>query len=268
MNEEFLDKVDMLSGALGATDEYENAIDEMSIGALVKKGVISPTAAKTVTKTVNASVRRRMLNSTLTRDQRFLLSQSDKLPIDAKIAWARKESQFTLKDVYFRRKLSGGGAQESLVKASDIEEVGIQNLQGNALPDGENMVVSAIKLAYAYNASSTDPRIQAYTNAMDAETAGSSPVVIPPAILNGEIEIRTEGTRVLKLPVKRFFREGLSVGVGVEGGSDSVQLPSPILLKAKQSFEIILWSANGIVLPANNHFFEVRLMGTGIVGRR
>lgn len=264
---ELLDQIDLLNGALGATDELETMYDEVSIGALVKKGKIAPAAAKDVAKVVNSSVKRRLLNSTYTRDQRFLLSQAGKLGIDTKIAWARGESQFTLKDLYFRRRLQGG-AQESLVKASDIEEVGVQNVQGNSLPEGQNMVVSAMKIAYAYHASDANPRTQAYTNAMDAETAGSSPVVIPAAILNGEIEFRTEGTTVLRLPVKRFFRESFSVGVGVEGGADSVQLPAPVFLKSKQAFEIILWCTNGIALPANNHFLEVRLMGSGLMGRR
>lgn len=271
-NVNLLDTIDRLNGALGATDEFETSIDEATIGRLVAKGKISPAAAKEVTKTVNAGVKRRMLNSTLTRDQRFLLSQISKLPTDSKIAVATGGAQFTLVDVYIRRLLTGG-SQQNLVKPADVEEVGLQNIQGNSLKEGENMVVSAIKLAYAFSSTSgdSDPKKQAYTNAMDAETAGSAPLAIPTAFLNGEVEFRTEGTTVLRLPVKRFFREGLSVGVGVEGGADAVQLPSPILLKAKQAFEIILHGANGVAMTVNatnNHFVEVRLMGTGVTLRR
>lgn len=265
--ETVLDAIDQLNGALCATDEVENQIDDLSIGRLVAAGKIAPAAKKDVQKVVNASVKRRLLTSTLTRDQRFLMSQTGKLPIDNKVDIASGKAQFTLMDKYLRKQLAGGNQQE-LVLSAENDEVGLKNFDGNALANGENMVVSGIKLSYAYSASSTDPKAQIYTNAMDAETAGSSPLAVPAAFINGEIEFRVEGTSVLRLPVKKFFRESLSVGVGVEGGADTVQLPSPILLKARQAFSIVIHGANGVALPANNHFVEVRLMGSGIIGRR
>lgn len=267
MNENLLDKIEQLNGALSATDFTENVYDEVSIGALVKAGKITPAAKKDVAKVVNASVKRRLYNSTLTRGQRFLVSQVGKLPIDNKVDIAEGKAQFTLVDKYVRRQLSGGNMQK-IVQSSDTEEVGRQNFAGDKLSNSENMAIEAMKLSYAYHASSTDVRAQAYTNAMDAETAGSSPLAIPAAFLNGEVELQIEGSTVLRLPVKRFFRESLSVGVGVEGGLDSVQLPAPIVLKANQAFSILIHGANGQTLPANNHFVEVRFMGTGIISRR
>jgi hypothetical protein len=107
----------------------------------------------------------------------------------------------------------------------------------------------------------------AYVNGQDAETGGTVPVTIPANFLNGEVEMLVSGKPVYEGSIKRFFREGLSVGTGVEGGNDAVQLKRPILVKRGETIQVNLRGAkNGAITQnaTNHHYVEVKFFTDAI----
>ena len=75
----------------------------------------------------------------------------------------------------------------------------------------------------------------------------------------------------MRLPVKKFFRDSLSVGIGYEGKMDAVELDSPVLVKGGVAMKFNFYYADGIALTPNGnndkHFFEFRLMGAAIASK-
>jgi hypothetical protein len=267
---------EVVSNLLGLQGESafdgEDSFDEKVLGALQQKGKITQEQRKIMARHANAKVQARLKESILSPGQRFLIAESGRLDRQSQLDIAARKSRFELMDIYFRRELTGSGGIFEVNKPNDNMIVGIQNIQSNKLEPGQNMALESIKLAYGYSADGggqiTTPAGILYTNALDAETAGTAPLAIPAALLNGEIEVRIEGNKVVRLPIKKFFRESFSVGVGTEGMTDVVKFNTPILWKENTPILCQIHYAQGLNLPTGGkHFLEVRLMGAATVPR-
>jgi len=208
-----------------------------------------------------AKAKRIFQYSLLRPGQKYLVSMRDHLDEQTKRDIETNAARFIEKDFYLRTKLATGTNQE-LVFASESELVGVRNVDKAVLSSTTPCVITALKLSYAYHATSAEPAEQQYTNAMDAETGGTTPLVIPAALLNGEVEFSQDGKPFFKCPVKRFFREALSVGSAVEGIYDVVRIKPQLVKKGAPVQVEIRYAKNlagsAIALPANNHFIEVR----------
>jgi len=256
------DNLDTIMGIAGV--EYDQNSDQELEGlgqrirqpfSVQQKGVIK--------KFTEQKKRQALLQSTASRGQRHMLAKVSSLDQQVQSDVAAGRCKFVLLDYYFRRAIVAG--TNELIKASDIQKVGISNFDKNRVPAGINIDVTHIALAYAYSATSVTPAEVSYTNASDAETGGTSPLSIPAAIINGEVIIKVDGGEVVNLPVKKFFRDGLSVTASLDKNVNAVELSTPVLIPQNAMIEAIVKCADGIALPANYHFFEVRLIGEGIV---
>ena len=257
-----MDELDAIMGISGV--EYDTNSDQELEGlgqkirqpfSIQQKGVIKKFAAKKTRDT--------LLQSTASKGQRHMLAKISSLDQQVQADVAAGRAKFVLLDYYFRRSVTTG--TNELIKASDIQKVGISNFDKNRVPAGINIDVTHIALAYGYSGTSVTAAEVAYSNAQDAETGGTSPVSVPMAVLNGEIIIKVDGGEVANLPVKKFFRDGLSVTGSLDKSVNAVELSTPILIPQNSMIEAILKCADGIAIGSNYHFLEVRLIGEGIV---
>jgi len=237
--------------------------DDMVLAGLAEQiGKMPAHQAKTaIRRFANRKVKKAFQNSLLTRGQRYLVASSSKLPKQIQTDISEGNSTFEAKDHYIRKQLTGGTNQE-LIISSESESVGQRSVDKANLSHVSPTVITKIRLAYAYDASDTDPGNKRYTNAQDAETGGSSPTNVPLAFLNGEVEFSAGGKTFYKGPVKRFFRDSLSVSGQVEGASDSVEI-KPQLVLPGQTVQVEIRYAldsagSAIALDSGKHFCEVR----------
>lgn len=263
---DFEKQIDTIMGLASIDDSNDDAIIE-GLGRRVRSP-FNPQQKQAVKNFAAEKSRTSLLSSVQSSSQRYMLAKTGELDKQVQADISSGKARFVTDQLYIRKKLDATTIQ--MLKTADVEKLGTRNINSNRLIS-KNIAVNAIKLAYGFSASVTaDPANIAYTNAMDAETAGSSPLAIPTAFINGEVEILIEGTQVLRLPVKRFFREGFSVGTGVEGTHDALHLESPILIKENQTIDIIIKCADGVAITmdsTNNHYVEVNLFGASLMPR-
>lgn len=210
---------------------------------------------------------RNTVNSLLSRGQRYIIAKAGKLPVDARRAIQEETAIFQVQDFYFRKQLASGGSNTSqqIIESKDDKTPGLRNLQGNRMPKTTSMAITGLKISYGQDptATVTDASAVSYSNAMDAQPLVATPVTMPLGFLNGEVELRI-GRRIIgSWPIKKFFRDGLSVSGEVEGGSDTVIFPVPV--PWFQEEEIFLEVTYAGTLPNTaNHFIEARVMGDGV----
>lgn len=264
----FLGAVMQRQGIMIQTKNSQGQTIARPVNPATDRSVIAPVAAA-----VNQVNNQRVLASTLGREAKFLLSKRKELDVDVNRDIQEGKLRFRPADLYFRKLISSGGSNSTIIdfiQAQDDMSVGTRNMQGNVIPQGHIFTIGAVKLAYAYNNTPNDnPAQQLYTNAMDAETGGSTPIAIPAGLLNGEVTFRVNGAVLFSLPIKRFFRESLSVGVGVEGVNDALKLETPIILKKGDTISLSVNYAAAVTPSGANdrHFLEFRLMGLSIAPR-
>lgn len=265
MSELLEDQIEALSGLAESNDDV---VLSGYLGRLVKQGVVSARGAQKIQKATQATVQKKVLASTASRAQRFIMGKAASLDVQVRKDIISGNNQFEELDIYLRSEIVGGNTT-SLIKASNQSKVGITNLNGNALPVGTAAAIEKLKISYGTDTATTpNPANVVYTNAMDAETAGSTPTAIPTAFINGEVEVKVNNTVKLRVPVKRFFRESLSVGTGVEGLNDCLTLKTPILVQGGERLEVTLLSADGLTLPtASKHYVELRMIGAVVAPR-
>ncbi|MBU0489176.1 MAG: hypothetical protein KKD31_14615 [Bacteroidetes bacterium] len=214
--------------------------------------------------------------------QSFLISQADKYDDQVKKDIRGGRMRFMEADFYGRVTLAGSpNAIQELVNASEDIECGTKNFDKDVLSEKSIIAITAMKLSYGYHASVTEPQNIAYTNALNSGTGIAAKddgtveyerdsLVVPNLLLNGEVEILVDGVPVMtKFPIKKFFREALSVNAGTEGMTDVVKFRKPILIQPRQDVQIRIRFANitSGTLGSNNHFMEYRLMGDQIAPR-
>jgi len=236
------------------------------------------------------------LQTIASKAQRYLVSKAHVLDEQIKRDIASGSVRFMMRDYYFRRALtlSTSASVIELLKQSDIIDYGYQNLDKNYLPIGENMVVDKIKLSYGAHASLTAVEQIMFTNAVNSSSGWAAPIpamtdggdtpiasasalqlapanpFIEPIFLNGEIELKIDSKPVFKMPIKRFFRDQSSTSNEVEGGSDTLHLETPILIKEQQPIQITIYTArtgNTLNSSYSHWFCEARLMGIATAPR-
>lgn len=240
------------------------------LGAIIRQP-FSDQQKSVIKKFADTKVKTAMANTVQNRGQRAIIAQINKLDEQVQVDINSGKARFVTRDYYIRKRITvGASGMQEMIDPSDDVEIGIRNLSGEGLPKGENLMLTKIKLSYAYAATENAVDNVRYSNAMDQETADVTPVEIPLAILNGEAEIKVAGAIVATLPIKKFFRDGLSVSIGVEGKDDAVELENPILIMNKQNISILIKTAKtgSITVDSTHcHYLEARLMGVAIAPR-
>jgi len=274
------DNFDLLVG-LGGIDDItlDNQIN--GLGKLVN-APFTPAQKQGVKNLVKDTTKNTLLATTSSKGSRFLLSQIDRLDKQTQDDMRSGKSRFVTRDYYFRRAVTpAAGQQIDLLKSSDVLKVGTQNLDKNYLPAGENLVLTKIKFSAAYSASGTTVDMVTFTNALvstfgglgaaggtAAITLGNDNATLQDKlIINGELKIYIDGGLVVDLPVRKFFRDMISLSDECEGGKDCVHLESPILIRENQKIEARLYYA-GVGTPLGNYtYVELRLMGVATAPR-
>jgi len=275
-----MDEMDLLVGLNALSDL---AIDDQinGLGKLVAQP-FTPGQKNGIKNLVKDNTKKALLNSTFSKGGNFMLSQVDKLDKQTQDDIKMGKVRFVTRDYYFRRKITpAAGQQLDLLKASDVLAVGTQNLDKNYLPAGENLVLTKIKFSAAYSASGTTPDMVIFTNALvstfgGAGAAGGTAAIAltndvatlqDKLIINGEIVIKIDGAVVVSLPVRKFFRDMISISDECEGGKDCVHLEQPILIREAQKIEATIYYAAVGTALGNYTYVELRLMGVATAPR-
>jgi len=273
--------IDALVG-LGEIDDLELDYAINGLGAMIK-APFTPAQKSGVAKLVKQQTTNALIATSVAPAARFIMSQADKLGKQVQSDMAQGKSRFMTRDYYFRRKIvPSAGQTAELLKQSDVIKVGIQNLDKNYFPEGENIAIDKIKFSYGFDAagSKTNPDEVDYSNATEsmfgvgstttdmASDATITQKLVDTLVLNGELKIFVEGGEVLSLPVKKFFRDKFSMSTQTEGNDDCVHLECPIMVKQNQRVGAILYYAtNGTAIVTRTHFVELRLMGVSTAPR-
>jgi hypothetical protein len=259
-----MDLSEVVNQLSGVETEITQADDIVLDGlGRVMKLQLNPAQKLAVNSYANLKVQQAFKSSVTTPGQRYLVSKASELSEQSKKNIFSGKSEFIEREYYLRRKLSAAtdGIQK-FIEPSDRKVTGIQNYNEDKLSESEDTVISAIKLSYGFSASVTANADDiAYSNSVDAETGGSSPVTVPNGILNGEVEILVNDKIAYSGSIKRFFRDSLSVCVGVEGSADAVQLRKPLLVKKGENIQVIIRASKNAAVThnaTNNHYMEVK----------
>jgi hypothetical protein len=274
------DDLNLLVG-LGVYDDasLDNQIN--GLGAMIK-APFTPQQKAGVKNLVKDTSKKALLASTGSHGSRFLLSQLDKLDKQTQEDIKTGKSRLVTRDYYFRRQVTPAiSGSTDLLKSSDIIKVGTQNLDKNYLPAGENLVLTKIKFSSCYSASGTTVDMVTFTNALvstfgGAGAAGGTAAIAlsndvatlqDKLIINGELNIYVDGGLVVSLPVRKFYRDMISMSDECEGGKDCVHLESPILIRENQRIEARLYYAAVGTALGNYTYVELRLMGVATAPR-
>lgn len=237
---------ELLINGLGAVEI------EDEIGRVLRSRPQMPPAKAAAVAASNLT-KKQHKNSILTRAQKFLIANADKLNADVRsnIGNGRWE-EF---DMYVRRSVTAGNGLQDLLKAGDKAEVGKTSINSNRLDKGTNVAVDKIRVAFAKSATVTDPSKVVYSNTDTATDA---------AILNGDLVITVGQKPVLRLPLAGFFNIGGSYSA-VQGNFDVRTLQRPFLIPEDTAISLAIQLPDGSTLPVANNFLEVRLMGASLV---
>ena len=196
-----------------------------------------------------------MLESDYTREQRFLLAKKSKFPKQTLTDLQQGKLRFMDSDITHTAEISEAGGIYDLLRTTNDKEVGISDFDSNKLESGVNVAVGRIKVAYG-KAASTD-------NKKANEIAYSSDVsVFPEELKKAKLIVKQDNKTELKLPVERFTVGDKSPKT--QGEEDVLHLGTPVILVEQKPVNIQLEfnPDQGITAGADDHFIQVRLMGT------
>ena len=198
-------------------------------------------------------VRNRSMTETQTRAMKFLVSKIGQLEDQTRKALLAGELVFQDADIYFRKRITGGGIQV-ILETTNIKRTGVSFIDKNSLPDRVNAVVSDIKMAYGYHATKTDPVDITYST---DNTVTGGVGAVPNAIVNGELEISTNDRPIITLPCSGFFRTGGIVQT-INSGNDFRTLQGLRLIKEQVPITINHKLADTLSLSTSvNHFIDI-----------
>ena len=196
----------------------------------------------------------------MTRGMKFLELNKHLLKTNTREAIERGDLQYVDLDLYIKRLINNAGSTYVLDTTS-VKRIGQAYFDKNVLPEGYNMVIEGIRVAFGkttISGGTTDPTIPVYTNSG----------VFDPAIVNGEILITVRDKPIIELPLKRF----LNANSSAVPGTIQLEYRDTIMLKAMKfipentPFKIQVSLADGATL-ANSatvyNFCEVDLIGVG-----
>ncbi len=261
MEKDINSAVDALFGEdLTANDEREMA----GLGAT--KAQMNRAHMQIAKKFANRKVQKAFKNSILRPEEKYLLANKDRLSPEMQKAIADKSAVLREGHYYNRRIVVPSVDKEfSLIDSNVATAPGLKNVTKEGYIDpGTSFQVERLKLSVAYHATNTNPDEQIYTNALDAETGGTTPLTIPAAILNADVEFLI-GSRVIhKDSVSRFFRDSLSVASKIQGSDDSFRLKRPELVADNQTLQVRLIFPKNVTAPTGNWFLSADWFGSSI----
>lgn len=179
----------------------------------------------------------------------FFEKHLDMVPSQTKIDFNDKSLQLREGSVYVRTIVpNSAGSIYDLIKSSTKKQIGISSIDGTKLEDSENLIVTKLRLAYAFDASATIGLIR---HSVKAENNA-----VP--IMNSELVITSDGSEVFRQPASSFFLNAEPT----ETGQNYTELKRPFLLKEGADLRFQLHFPEGVALSgADNHHLEVSLGG-------
>jgi len=211
-------------------------------------------------KKTAAERQKKLRDSLMTRGMKFLELNKDLLKGPSREQIERGDLQHVDLDFYIKRKINNAGST-NVLDTTSIKRIGQAYFDKNVLPEGYNMVIGAIRVAFGkitISGGTDDPTIPVYTNSGTFD----------PAIVNGEILVTVRDKPIIELPLKRFLNASSSaVPATIQlGYRDTIALEALKFLPEATPIKIIVSLADGATL-ANSatvwNYCEVDLIGIG-----
>jgi hypothetical protein len=293
-----IDGADEFAGEEFAGEEFagggELLGDAAIDGVLQRMGVrppFTPAMRGRVRKVIKGSMKtgarrvikrqeRKLLQSTLTREMKFLLSQADKL--DPETLKLLKLKNLELQDATFfaASQVAGNTGELTILDSTMIREYGVRDFQQGNLPQGINLILSKIRLEYGFSsaavATAPSPKFITFFNTYNSVDSGPAvPTftnVIPTGILNGYLIIYRNNRPIVQIPAADFLIVSNNSAVNyAQGFVDCKILGQMKLIKPTDTIRITLRTPdNGPAIPGasgNWSYLRVKLMGAATFQR-
>lgn len=196
----------------------------------------------------------------LTRGQSFLVGKAPELDAQTRLDITNKKLRFVDLDKYLRVSVTGKAGIIILLDETNIRKAGITNWNDNKLEKGINLVLEQIR--FGYGKSTTNDINPAHTSFSTKLSLADI------AIQNAEFRIKQDGKLIVAVPVARLMSE--EVSKSIQGHEDAYKLNSLQLLKENSPVTLEIEFPAGSTVdaaPGNQHFIEIRLMGTATAPR-
>jgi len=196
-----------------------------------------------------------MLKTDFTREQRFLLAKKAMFTKQMQADLAAGRVRFVDSDITHSAEISDAGGIYDLLRTTNDKQVGISDFDSNKLEAGVNAAIGRIKIGYGKAATEDSKTAADIAYSSDAS-------VFPVELLRAKLIIKQDNKTLLRLPVERFTVAAKSTKV--QGEEDVLHLGTPIVLIEQKPISIQLeFNPNaGITAGTDDHFLQVRLMGT------
>lgn len=131
--------------------------------------------------------------------------------------------------LYIRRQITGLAGVYRTIEADNVKTKGITNIDGNRLPQGDNVAIEAIWIAEGNHATSTDPKnIVNYTNVASSVQA---------EFRHAELVILQDSKEILRLPISSMLAPAASINGSKKDVAYHLKDNCPVLV-AGVPFEI------------------------------
>ena len=159
---------------------------------------------------------------------------------------------------YVRKAITGQSGTNDLISNTTVETNGIVSFDKARLPEGEHLVLKALRIAFG----SSDAAVGT-ENPAEVNYSAKKDAAIPAALRGANLIITQDNKVVFKRPVEDLLLDGI-----IEGGSEdnSYKLNNWKVIVAGRPFNIQLEYAEGLSMgAAKKYFFEVRMFGAKTV---
>ncbi len=151
-------------------------------------------------------------------------------------------------EIVLRRNVSGASSIQDLLKASDNQEDGVSDFDGNRLPQNRGFVFWKISLGYQTHADADMEAKLLYDRKAIAELA------------NATLRIHQKDRRVLHIPVRAI----INTDTGQNVADQYTELPAFSFLVDEQPLSVQLVFPDGVSMPTAttaNQYIELRMFG-------
>ncbi|MGQ1786345.1 hypothetical protein [Saccharicrinis sp. GN24d3] len=196
-----------------------------------------------------------MLKTDYTKGQRVLVAKKSKMNKQMQAEFAGKRVRFMDSDINHIVEISTAGGVYPLLRTTNDKVVGVSDFDSNKLEAGVNAAIERIKVAYGKDATVNNTEIKdiAFSSLASA---------FPEVLKRAKLIIKQDNKTLLKLPVERFTHGAASQKT--QGEEDSLELGTPLVLIEQKPVDIELefGADSAMVQGADDHYLQVRLMGT------
>lgn len=196
-----------------------------------------------------------MLKTDFTKEQRFLLAKKAEFTKQMQADLEAKRVRFIDSDIAHIANISEAGGIYDLLRTTNDKTVGVSDFDSNKLETGVNVAVGRVKVAYGKDASANNTKAHKINYSSDI-------AAFPPELLRAKLIISQDGKTMMRLPVERFLVSDKSSKT--QGEEDVLHLGTPFILIEQKPVNIQLEfnPESGITAGTDDHFLQVRLMGT------